>query len=309
MSTEELLSLLQQQMKQQQEQAAVNLERQEERLQLQREESQKQLQLQKEESQQQLQLQKEESQQQIQLQKEESQKQLNLLRQQSDAMLQTISSLLSKQETSANRPTFQPFNSTGELWDDYWDRFCTFLEANSIPIDKAASVFLSSQSPEIYKLLSNLASQQTPATTLNRLTLAELADYMKEQFHPKRFIVRERFKFWSEFKRKPGESVQELASRIRQDAATCDFPSITDPLDEAMRTKFVCAIGNEATLKAFFKHQDEDLTFAKAIQLALEHEESAKVAKETVFGSGHGREVYTLKQQGRPTAKESLTGQ
>ena len=32
------------------------------------------------------------------------------------------------------------------------------------------------------------------------------------QFHPKRFVVRERFRYWSDIKRKPGETVQELAS-------------------------------------------------------------------------------------------------
>ena len=35
--------------------------------------------------------------------------------------------------------------------------------------------------------------------------------------------------------RKPGETLQELVARIRQDAATCDFPSIKDPQDEALR--------------------------------------------------------------------------
>ena len=60
---------------------------------------------------------------------------------------------------------------------------------------------------------------------------------MEENFHLKRIIVRERFKFWSKMDRKPGESIQELVSRIRQDAVTCDFPSITNPLDEALRTR------------------------------------------------------------------------
>ena len=49
-----------------------------------------------------------------------------------------------------------------------------------------------------------------------------------------RYVVRERFKFWSEMRRKPGETIQELAARIRQDAVTCDFPRIKDPLDEAL---------------------------------------------------------------------------
>ena len=82
---------------------------------------------------------------------------------------------------------------------------------------------------------------------------------MEGHFDPKRFVIRERFKFWSEMKRKPGESIQELVTRIRQDAAKCDFSSIVDPRDEAMRTRFICSVNNEAVLKALFKIPDDEL--------------------------------------------------
>ena len=85
-------------------------------------------------------------------------------------------------------------------------------------------------------------------------------------------------------KRKPGETITELASRIRQDAATCDFQSIKDPLDEALRTKFICSVDNEAVLKTLFKLKDDELKFSNAIRVAQEVEEAAKVAKETVHG-------------------------
>ena len=85
--------------------------------------------------------------------------------------------------------------------------------------------------------------------------------------------------------RKPGETVQELAARIRQDAVKCDFSAIKDPQDEAMRTRFICSVGNEAVLKAIFKVPDNELTFAKAIDVAQETEDAARVAKETVYGS------------------------
>jgi len=45
-------------------------------------------------------------------------------------------------------------------------------------------------------------------------------------------------------KRRLGETIQELTARIRQDASTCDFPSITDPLDEALRTRFIYSVTN-----------------------------------------------------------------
>ena len=131
-------------------------------------------------------------------------------------------------------------------------------------------------------MLSNLAAQQQPVKSIHELTMNDIQTFMAEQFDPKRFVVRERFKFWSDMKRKPGETIPELASRIRQDAATCDFQSIKDPLDEALRTKFICSVDNEAVLKTLFKLKDDELKFSNAIRVAQEVEEAAKVAKETV---------------------------
>ena len=122
-----------------------------------------------------------------------------------------------------------------------------------------------------------MARQLTPPQDINSLTLHDIAEFMKDQYHPKRFIVRERYKFWSDMKRKPGETIQELVARIRQDAVTCDFASITKPLDEAMRTCFMCSVDNEAVLKALFKIKD-DLSFSKAIEVAMDIEDAAKCA-------------------------------
>eukprot|EP00731_Ephydatia_muelleri_P007451 Em0003g1699a len=72
----------------------------------------------------------------------------------------------------------------------------------------------------------NLASQQSPAKDVNALTLDEIFEYMKGQFDPTRYVVRERFKYWFSMSRNPGESIQELAARIRHDAVTCNFPAI-----------------------------------------------------------------------------------
>ena len=182
-------------------------------------------------------------------------------------------------------PSFDAFNSTTELWGDYWSRFKTFAKAHSIPESKVAQIFLSYQSPVTYKLLENLASQRQSPTDIDNLTLEEIAEFMGDQFNPKRFVVRERFNYWSSMDRKPGETVQELAARIRQDAVTCNFPDIDDPLDEALRTRFICSVKNEAVLKSLFKLKDDELTFAKAIQVAMETEDAAKVAKATVTGT------------------------
>ena len=201
------------------------------------------------------------------------QEQMTMLQEQ----LKILQSSLNNPRENVPTPmaSFQPFDSTSELWTDYLARFRTFVTANSIPDNKQAQIFLTNQSNSVYKMLSNLAAQQQPV----KLTMNDIQTFMAEQFDPKRFVVRERFKFWSDMKRKPGETIPELASRIRQDAATCDFQSIKDPLDEALRTKFICSVDNEAVLKTLLKLKDDELKFSNAIRVAQEVEEAAKVAK------------------------------
>ena len=237
-------------------------------------------------------------------QNKQHQEQMTMLQEQ----LKILQSSLNNPRENVPTPmaSFQPFDSTSELWTDYLARFRTFITANSIPDNKQAQIFLTNQSNSVYKMLSNLAAQQQPVKSIHELTMNDIQTFMAEQFDPKRFVVRERFKFWSDMKRKPGETIPELASRIRQDAATCDFQSIKDPLDEALRTKFICSVDNEAVLKTLFKLKDDELKFSNAIRVAQEVEEAAKVAKETVHGqpSTSVQKVYHAKSKTSKTQEK-----
>ena len=242
---------------------------------------------------------------QYQEQNKQHQEQMTMLQEQ----LKILQSSLNNPRENVPTPmaSFQPFDSTSELWTDYLARFRTFVTANSIPDNKQAQIFLTNQSNSVYKMLSNLAAQQQPVKSIHELTMNDIQTFMAEQFDPKRFVVRERFKFWSDMKRKPGETIPELASRIRQDAATCDFQSIKDPLDEALRTKFICSVDNEAVLKTLFKLKDDELKFSNAIiRVAQEVEEAAKVAKETVHGqpSTSVKKVYHAKSKTSKTQEK-----
>ena len=97
-------------------------------------------------------------------------------------------------------------------------------------------IFLINQSNFIYKMLSNLAAQQQPVKSIHELTINDIQTFMAEHFDPKRFVERVRFKFWSDMEQKPGKNIPELASRIQQDAATSDFKSVKDPLDQGCPT-------------------------------------------------------------------------
>ena len=241
-------------------------------------------------------------------QNKQHQEQMTMLQEQ----LKTLQSSLNNPRENVPTPmaSFQPFDSTSELWTNYLARFRTFVTANSIPDNKQAQFFLTNQSNSVYKMLSNLAAQQQPVKSIHELTMNDIQTFMAEQFDPKRFVVRERFKFWSDMKRKPGETIPELASRIRQDAATCDFQSIKDPLDEALRTKFIFSVDNEAVLKTLFKLKDDELKFSNAIRVAQEVEEAAKVAKETVHGQPstsvqkvyHAKSKTTKREKRKPPA-------
>ncbi|KAL5503460.1 hypothetical protein EMCRGX_G010414 [Ephydatia muelleri] len=99
--------------------------------------------------------------------------------------------------------------------------FQTFVGANSVPVEKRALVFLTNQSCVNYKLLSNLASQQSPPKDVNALTWDEIVECMKGQFDPTRYVVCKRLKYWSSMSRMPGESIQVLAARIHHDSVPC----------------------------------------------------------------------------------------
>ena len=63
----------------------------------------------------------------------------------------TLQSSLNKPRENVPTPmaSFQPFDSTPELWTDYLARFRTFVTATN----------------SVYKMLSNLAAQQQPVKT------------------------------------------------------------------------------------------------------------------------------------------------
>eukprot|EP00731_Ephydatia_muelleri_P017315 Em0010g413a len=135
---------------------------------------------------------------------------------QTEALVTALTKGLDHSTPKISFPMFSPFDSTSELWTDYWARFQTFVAANAIPGNRVAQIFVTNQTK--------------------------------------------------------------------------------DPLDEATKTRFMCSVNNEAVLKVLFKIKDAELTFAKAISVAVETEDAAKVAKETVYGSDRSNAVFPILQ-------------
>ena len=98
-------------------------------------------------------------------------------------------------------------------------------------------------------------------------------------------------------------------------ATTCYFPAIKNPLDEAMRTCFICAINNEAVLKSVFREPEEKLTFSKPVDIATEVEEAAKTAKAQVYSKPEEvhkiqtKKQYHHHQKSSPASKQPSSTQ
>ena len=72
--------------------------------------------------------------------------------------------------------------------------------------------------------------------------------------------------------------------------------------DEALRSRFICSVSNEAVLEALFKVKDDKLDFTRAIEIAIETEDAAKVAKDTVHGA-RPKPVHKVAPQHSSNAK------
>ncbi|KII72658.1 hypothetical protein RF11_15166 [Thelohanellus kitauei] len=190
---------------------------------------------------------------------------------------------------------FEPFVPAIKLWKEYLSRFRTFTGANLISDHRLLLTFLTNQSKEIFHLLKTAASQMNVPKDVNDLSWDEILEMMGTNFNSKTFVVGERHRFYTEIKRKSGETIQELASRVREKATTCDFPGIKDPLDEALKTVFICSVNNEAILKAIFHKSSNELSFSEVVEIAAEVEEASHSAKAQMSSIDEVAKVSTSK--------------
>ena len=114
--------------------------------------------------------------------------------------------------TVANLSNFTAFDATSQLSKDYWTRFFTFAGVHSTLYDKRTQAFLTNKIITINIIICTMAKSLSIPKNINELILSEITEFMKQQFNPKHFVVRERFKFLYNKEQKPSETVQELAA-------------------------------------------------------------------------------------------------
>ncbi|KII66004.1 hypothetical protein RF11_14101 [Thelohanellus kitauei] len=99
---------------------------------------------------------------------------------------------------------------------------------------------------------------------------------MRTHFRSKKFVVRQRHRFYTELSRKSNETVNEHAVRLREHALTCDFLSSSDGLAKALKTGFICALNSEAFLKLVYHKSFDDLTFGQVVEIFAEIEDTSQ---------------------------------
>ena len=81
--------------------------------------------------------------------------------------------------------SFEQFNLNSELWLDCLERFRTFLTLHSISKENEAQVFRTNQTTVTYKLLSNVAAQQSASKGINDLSMGRHSEVHGRAVQPK----------------------------------------------------------------------------------------------------------------------------
>ncbi|XP_037970323.2 uncharacterized protein LOC119692855 [Plutella xylostella] len=157
------------------------------------------------------------------------------------------------------------FDHHNQDWVTFRSRLQQWFIANELDkeSDKAGvkrrAILLSALSDESYQLASNLVLPKT----LDVVDYEDIVKALDQHFTQKRCGFAERRHFYVAVQQ-PGESHAQWAARLRGLAAHCKFKN----LEEALLDKFVMGMAPGAEREKLFSMDIEELTLAKAVELA-----------------------------------------
>lgn len=158
-----------------------------------------------------------------------------------------------------------------EIW---FERLEQWFLANNVPPEKQVAVFLSLLNSETYGLLRNLATPTKPP----ELTLKKAVEYLTDHYKPKPSEMSLRYSFRERIQ-KPSETISEFVADLKRLSIHCNFG---DNLEQNLRDQLVCGLRTLSIKKRLLN--ETALTFAKAYELSLNMEASAKEAEKLTNG-------------------------
>ena len=145
-----------------------------------------------------------------------------------------------------------PFNPSLEDFDAYSERVTEYFLANEIEDErKRLAVLLTAIGPNIYQVLKDLVSTDTPALK----SFSEVVDILKKHYKPKKLVVAEHFNFHRRLQ-KEVETMAQFMGELRRLAKTCQFGAF---LGEELSDQFVCGLKHENIQKRLLSEEDSTL--------------------------------------------------
>ncbi|XP_038213243.1 uncharacterized protein LOC119833329 [Zerene cesonia] len=159
------------------------------------------------------------------------------------------------------------FDHRAQEWCIFISRFKQCCTANDIDdrSDKAGvkrrALSLTALVEDTYRVAKDLVFP----TDLEDIEYATLVQKLNDHFIAKRSTFAERYLFYKAEQR-PGEDLNEWASRVRHLAQHCGFKA---RLDTALRDRFVLGLVNSKEKEKLFAENIDNLSFSKALEMAL----------------------------------------
>ncbi|XP_047998120.1 uncharacterized protein LOC125235564 [Leguminivora glycinivorella] len=188
------------------------------------------------------------------------------------------------------------FEVSSGNWSTYVDRVNMYFKANDISDNLQLPTLIAVMGDEAYELLSNLTSPKKPG----EMTYKEVIKIMSDHIEPKPSFMAERYRLRQ---RRQGdkETVAQYLADLKKMARYCDFSTA---LEDNLRDQFVCGLKNDTIRQRLFA--ESDLTYSKAVQLALSLEaaekDAAMVERASVSETGDAGERAETRRQRRGPA-------
>ena len=181
--------------------------------------------------------------------------------------------------------TLTQFAQEEEDWTTYVERLEHYFAANDVVDDgKKRSILLAVCGSSTYKLVRNLISADRLATT----SFKDLVEKVREFYAPKPSVIVQRFKFNSRVRTKE-ESIAVYLAALRELSEFCEYG---ETLNEMLRDRLVCGVNHEGLQRKLLA--EKELTYEKAVELALATETAEKGSQDLKNSSASGGQQHSF---------------
>ena len=162
------------------------------------------------------------------------------------------------------------FDGNQEEWAEYAEQLEHYFIANDIEdAKKKRAILLTAVGPSTFHLIKTVSLPKAPGD----FTFEELVEKVKTHFNPKPSPIVKRFEFNTRCQEE-GENVATFVAALRKISEHCDYGAT---LNDMLRDRLVCGIRNKGVQRRLL--QEVDLTYAKALDMAIAAETAEKDAR------------------------------